>query len=323
MHIDRNASCIGRQQDLKRLLDSEAWIESLERYALAAIKYPRRCRRSRSTLPTMSIALPAHRVHLPRFGVGRFPVTVAQWRVFYSDVQASRWQLRFPDGGPSDQLDPRSVVGCLTTPVRFVSWFDAHEYCRWLDNRIQGNSLCRFRSLLHSRRWRVSIPSEAEWEIAARGLDGDRYPWGDDPGDDRAGATRISIESEALQDPRLGAYLDSVGTFPGGTARSTVENMIGGLFEWTRSRPFRYPYRRDEMGMRRESPFGGWRILRGSAFHYRVGEAQCWTRGEADPRARLVDIGFRIALSPDLGWRRCYPHFERPKRAGSSRGRST
>ena len=98
---------------------------------------------------------PQHRVTLPGYWIGRCPVTVAQFQVF---VEASGYH----------PADASSLAEPDDHPVTVVTWHDGLAYCRWLSERA---------AML------VTLPSEAEWEKAARGRDGRLYPWGDAPPD--------------------------------------------------------------------------------------------------------------------------------------------
>src|SRR5438105_1301211 len=73
---------------------------------------------------------PVHRVILRRFFMGRYPVTGAQWRVYYAAVDADTRQT----------LDPRSVEGAANHPVVWVSWHDALGYCRWLTRTLRARA---------------------------------------------------------------------------------------------------------------------------------------------------------------------------------------
>lgn len=118
--------------------------------------------------------LPQHQVTLPGYWIGRYPVTVAQFKAFVEESghrPADRDSLR----GPDDH------------PVVNVTWHDALAYCRWLGAKT---------GLL------VTLPSEAEWEKAARGTDGGIYPWGNDPPDD----SRCNFGGRVGQTTPVGRY---------------------------------------------------------------------------------------------------------------------
>ncbi len=122
---------------------------------------------------------PQHTVTLPTYLIGRNEVTVAQFAVFVADAGYD------PD-------NPTSLEGPVDYPVRNVSWADVVEYCAWLTERLRGwagtpSELARrLRGSDGGPRWRVNLPSEAEWEKAARGSDGRLYPWGNRVDETRA-----------------------------------------------------------------------------------------------------------------------------------------
>ena len=112
-------------------------------------------------------ASPQHKVTLPAYYIARYPVTVAQFRTF---VEASgyAWENR------------NRPQGAAHHPVVYVSWHDALAYCNWLTARLRewSGTPEPLATLLRTEDWRVILPSEAEWEKAARGTDGRAYPWG-------------------------------------------------------------------------------------------------------------------------------------------------
>ena len=105
----------------------------------------------------------------PEFYISRYEVTIGQFKAFKEDV-----------------AHPLEVSGESSEhPVSGVSWTDAIAYTRWIDERLRSwPEVPLILSNLLEKGWRVSLPSEMEWEKAARGQDGRRYSWGNEPRDD-------------------------------------------------------------------------------------------------------------------------------------------
>ena len=104
-------------------------------------------------------------MNLPTFFVGRYEVTVAQFGAFVETTGI--------------RVDEKALRGPPHHPVTAVSWPDALAYCRWLEITMKQSFYTPSRlSQLLRNGWRVNLPSEAEWEKAARGTDGRLYPWG-------------------------------------------------------------------------------------------------------------------------------------------------
>ena len=224
--------------------------------------------------------LPQHEVTLPRYFIGRYPVTVAQFRAFV-------------EGGGSRPDDPASVQGFANHPVVSVSWDEALQYCDWLTERLRAWSGTPepLATLLRHEGWQVGLPSEAEWEKAARGTDGRFYPWGNEPDPNRANYDDTGINSTS-----------AVGCFPGGASPYGVEDMSGNVWEWTRSLWGAYPYPTDQPERaRRENLQAGRetrRVLRGGAFYNPLGVVRCAYRYWYDPNFRSYVIGFRVVVRP-------------------------
>jgi formylglycine-generating enzyme required for sulfatase activity len=136
---------------------------------------------------TCRLCIPAARVALDSFAMDRTEVTVGQYAPFITAGLAS---------APWAEMPPDTLL-----PVTGVLWSEAVAYCRWRDG--------------------ARLPSEAEWEAAARGTGGRRYPWGNDWGRDRLNA----------DDPKGEAV--PVGSFPRGAAPSGALDMAGNVWEWT------------------------------------------------------------------------------------------
>ena len=235
--------------------------------------------------------------------IARFPVTAAQWREY---VQRS--------GHTSD--DEHGLLGYDNDPAVYVSWHDAMRFCGFVTVAWRG---------LLPKGFVVTLPSEAEWEKAARG--GERvpgnfdwvtlhqliekletaggcaemtnpfpqraYPWGESFDGDRANAESTIGE------------ISAAGCYPLGRSPYGCEDMIGNVWELTRSLwgkdwgtpSFAYPYEPHDVS--REDPGAGDDVLRGvrgGSWYVLRGYARCAFRHRAPPGRRGDDLGFRVVL---------------------------
>jgi formylglycine-generating enzyme required for sulfatase activity len=207
-------------------------------------------------------------VYLPTFYIARHEVTVAQFAAF---ARASAWTV-----------DERALAGPPTHPVAFVAWPDALAYCRWLDATLESETSTppRLRELLR-QGWRVTLPSEAEWEKAARGSDRRTYPWGNEP---RTGRANYG-----------GTATTPVGQFACPECPYALFDMSGNVWEWTSSPYQPYPY--DPSDDRANLDADALWVMRGGHFGDGLRLVRTTARGAADPGARRPFIGFRVALS--------------------------
>ena len=232
--------------------------------------------------------LPQHPVDLPAYYIARYPVTHAQYWAF---VQAtghkpptadpnyleSERPYEWPAGNPPPHL--------LNHPVVLVTWHDAQAYCTWLTERLRGweDMPGPLASRLREQGWRVRLPTEAEWEKAARGADGRVYPWGDRPDPDRAN----------YSDTGIGAT-SAVGCFPAGASPYGVLDLSGNVWEWCQTK-----WRADYKVSADESPEGGsLRVLRGGSFHSLQFNVRCAYRYGDVPLFWSRNIGFRVVVAP-------------------------
>jgi formylglycine-generating enzyme required for sulfatase activity len=150
---------------------------------------------------------PRRKITLSRYYIARYPVTVAQFRAF---VDESGYQ---PEHG-------ETLRGLPNHPVVNLTWYEALEYCEWLTERLRkwGGTPEPLATLLRQEGWQATLPSEAEWEKAARGTDGRVYPWGNEPDPSRANYADTDINATS-----------AVGCFPGGASPDRVEDMSGNV----------------------------------------------------------------------------------------------
>ena len=160
---------------------------------------------------------PRHRVELKEFFIDRNQVTNAQFARFLNALgPVGKRGERYYDVDDNDarihRRDGRWVAdpGHENRPVVEASWFGAGAYCAWLGKRL---------------------PTEAEWEKAARGTDGRKYPWGNEPPD------REHAHFDAGWDD-----LRDVGRLPKGASAYGVLDMAGNAWEWVSSAYWPYPY---------------------------------------------------------------------------------
>jgi formylglycine-generating enzyme required for sulfatase activity len=227
--------------------------------------------------------LPQHRVSLGEYWIGKNPVTVDQYGVFagasgwcstaekegwahgwtgakWEQIQGANW--RQPRGAGSSMQNKQDH------PVTCVSWDDASEYCKWL-SRITGKT---FR-----------LPSEAEWEKAARGTDRRLYPWGSQSADEK----RCNFKMNVMDTTPVGKYSPQ-GDSPYGCA-----DMAGNVWEWTHSLWKEYPYRADDE--REEEGSRELRVLRGGSFYSNLRLVRCAFRFKLFPDNRYSRDGFRVS----------------------------
>jgi len=231
----------------------------------------------------------AFKITLPAFYMARFPVTLAQFRAFVED-----------SGMTPNDLD--CLKGVANHPVMYASWQEALAYCEWLTGKLLAwaetpEALARVLKPggKGGNPWRVTLPSEAEWEKAARGSDGRVFPWGDTPDSDRA-----NCDSTGIGGP------SAVGCFPGGASPYGVEELSGNVWEWTRSLwgrdpaapTFGYPYKPDD-GREDLAVESNWlRVVRGGAFSSNTWFVRAGHRDWPFAGSLNRGFGFRIVVEP-------------------------
>jgi len=216
---------------------------------------------------------------LPEFYISRFPVTNAQFNAFLDD--------------PTGYADPRWFAGLAADdddrrvaepyfkfanhPRDNINWYQAMAFCRWLSWRWGGGY-----DLKKIGEWAVRLPTEFEWEKAARGTDGRIYPYGNQyvPAKGNADYTGIGQTS-------------AVGIFPDGKSPYGVEEMSGNVWEWCLSRSDNPALDAKDENLQSDND----RALRGGAWWDDQDSARSVRRDIVNPAVRDLSTGFRLWLS--------------------------
>jgi formylglycine-generating enzyme required for sulfatase activity len=241
---------------------------------------------------------PTHRVYVRDFWIERHKVTNAEFAAFLNaqglanpdgerrydadDADARIHLVQCPGDAPPGPRAPEPCAGGPTAnrwsadagyehhPAVEVSWVGARDYCAWKQRRL---------------------PTEAEWEKAARGDDQRRYPWGT-----AAPTPALAVFGRGYNATERG------DARPGGANPHRVEDLLGNLREWTSTALRAYPHRADDG---REPFTGGGRVVvRGASHDDPAGSLHVSTRRSYDRRgagAGHHHVGFRCATSEDLG----------------------
>lgn len=201
---------------------------------------------------------PVHHVWLDSFGIGKFPVTNREFKLFLDATQRP---------APPFWADP--MFSGSGQPVVGITWDEAMAYCAWLRARTGKD----FR-----------LPSEAEWERAARGgKEGALYPWGDEPPWERGSlgfdAQTGGPECVGVNEPNdFGLY-----------------NMSDGVHEWC-SDYYDYSYYSYSPERNPTGPSTGARhASRGGSWRHRIKFSRCAARSSLAPNLQYSDYGFRVA----------------------------
>jgi formylglycine-generating enzyme len=236
---------------------------------------------------------PAHPVELDAFYIGKFEMTNGEWRKFrddpgYDDArhwpngrvvpkdQIPYWTMANNHGGGTPDSDAYPLLG--------VNWDSAVAYCNWLSART-------------GKRYR--LPTEAEWEKAARGTDGRRYPWGNTI--DRSVANYVG--AQAFDTGRPPGFYD--GSKRGDLqTRSNASpygayDMAGNVMEWTADWYAVDYYARSPAKNPKGPETGAYRVVRGGTFFLDSFESRSYARTASWPSFQGHRMtGFRAAREP-------------------------
>jgi formylglycine-generating enzyme required for sulfatase activity len=206
---------------------------------------------------------PAHVVYLEAYYIDVYEITNAQYEKCVVAGSCEQPHFERTDFRPSYYGNPEFA----DFPVIYVNWHMANTYCKWRGARL---------------------PTEAEWEKAARGTDGRMYPWGE-------GISCEQANYDGDPSPALFCTGDTskVGMFESGRSPYGMYDMAGNVFEWVSSLYQPYPY--DPADGREDPKRGGTRVLRGGAWSEGPDDQRVSYRSWIGPEHSESAIGFRCA----------------------------
>jgi formylglycine-generating enzyme required for sulfatase activity len=218
--------------------------------------------------------LPVRRINLPAFSIDKYEVTNKRYKRF---IDASSYKVPWshdPDAATQkpylwDWQKRMYREGKGDDPVVLVSWEDAKAFCAWAGKRI---------------------PTEAEWEKAARGPKGNAYPWGNDWADGKANTS----ESGRKQTAPVGAFKEDVIKW-GKDEKDWVYDLAGNVSEWVEDYFAPYPGN----PLTRYEERNKYRVLRGGSWDYSHSIANGYHRQYALPHSQMTSFGFRCVKAAD------------------------
>ncbi|MBK6652692.1 MAG: formylglycine-generating enzyme family protein [Zoogloea sp.] len=213
------------------------------------------------------------------FRIARYPVTHRQFQAFidaggYGQDEWWAGLAERPEAIPAQWSEPNA-------PRETVSWYEATAFCRWLDVQFKTAGLL-------PEGWRVSLPTEEQWERAGRGTDGRKYPW---EGEFRSGLANIDETLGDVGPCNLGRT-SPVGIYPDGQAPSGALDMAGNVWEWCRNE-YEQPERCGDVG-------DSSRVVRGGSWVSLSGSCRAAFRDWFSPGLRNFNLGFRVCCAPPI-----------------------
>jgi serine/threonine-protein kinase len=229
---------------------------------------------------------PVHTVALDGFWIDKHEVTNAQFAAFLNEKGNHReggttWLALGSDdclieesGG---EFQPKS--GYADHPVVEVSWYGARAYAEWVGGQL---------------------PSEAEWEYAARGSEGQIYPWGNEFDGTRLNFCDVNCTSSYRATGYDDGYEETapVGSFPDGASWCGALDMAGNVWEWVADWYDGDYYARSPSENPGGPEYGSVRVVRGGAFVNSEYHVRCAYRYNGHPHDRYNHLGFRVVVSP-------------------------
>lgn len=208
---------------------------------------------------------PRHEVYLDPYEIDLYEVTNGRYQAF---VKATGHRVPQNPTNPTRNLWQGETVSdtLADRPVVNVDWADADAYCRWAGKRL---------------------PTEAEWEKAAKGNTDHRFPWGNvEPTNKHLNFNQTWVGEKTLM---------PVGSYEGGKSPYGVYDMAGNVWEWVHDWYDPRYYEKSPSKNPKGPDSGTKRVLRGSGWQNETPTVRIFTRVESDPTVRNESTGFRCA----------------------------
>lgn len=216
---------------------------------------------------------PQHQITLSAYRISRYPITYQQFQAFLDANDGSHnpdWWKDLAADDEHKRQPGEQAFKVWNHPRERVSWWDAVAFCRWLSAKLG---------------YEVRLPTEAEWEKAARGENGLIYPYGNEYDPTKANTSDAGIRQTS-----------AVGLFPNGASPYGVMDMSGNVYEWCSSQYKSYPF--DATDGREDLGRTGYRVVRGGSWSFDRVDARAACRSSSHPGSLSYFTGFRVVCRP-------------------------
>jgi formylglycine-generating enzyme required for sulfatase activity/regulator of sirC expression with transglutaminase-like and TPR domain len=214
---------------------------------------------------------PESKVYLDAYLIDKYEVTAAQFAAFLNDVKIFKEFYKDNKFGMLTlEKDFRPRTGLESYPINNVTWFGAAAFCKWKNKRL---------------------PTEAEWEKAARGTEGNFFPWGNDPISPQKARYRQNWTEEIAHHVMV-----PVDSMPEGKSSFGLFHMLGNVKEWVDDWYDREYYKEENHNLNPKGQIGGeFRVLKGGSWRDLRSFIYASFRNNSNPNTALDDYGFRCA----------------------------
>jgi len=202
---------------------------------------------------------PRREIFVSAFYIDKYEVTLARYGAFLE----ATGKVKSPEAWETADLENGAAL-----PVAGVDWHDADSYCRWAGKRL---------------------PTEAEWERAARGGDERKYPWGSDPA-----SPEHARFGQPYPNPVYKDGVVRVGTYSKGVSPFGIYDLSGNVWEWVNDW-HADSFRRDDVRNPKGPGDGTHKVIRGGGWYDPADRITATKRMYADPAQRGDEVGFRCA----------------------------